>query len=275
MANITAADVNKLRQMTGAGIMDCKNALVESEGDFEKAIDTLRKKGQKVASKRADREANEGVILAKTSDDNKKAFIIMLNCETDFVARNQEFIDFASEILNIAVQNSPKNVEELCGLKINGLPVSEKLNEMLGKIGEKIQLSKYAVVNASKVFSYVHPGNRLASIVGFNKETSTETGKDIAMQIAAMSPVAIDKADVDPALVAREREIAMEQVRQEGKPEQMLEKITEGKINKFYNESTLLNQEFIKDNKKTVRQYLQETDKELQVTEFRRFQLGN
>ncbi|MDD5570337.1 MAG: translation elongation factor Ts [Bacteroidales bacterium] len=275
MANVTAADVNKLRHITGAGIMDCKNALVEADGDFEKAIDALRKKGQKVASKRADKEANEGVVLAKTSDDNKKAFIIMINCETDFVARNQEFVDFTSEILNVAVQNSPKNIEELSALKLSGLSVSEKLNEMLGKIGEKIQLSKYAVIDAAKVFAYIHPGNRLASIVGFNKETSTEAGKDIAMQIAAMSPVAIDKADVDPALLAREREIFMEQVRLEGKPEQMIEKITEGKINKFFNESTLLNQEFIKDNKKTVRQYLQETDKELQVTEFKRFQLGS
>ena len=275
MANITAADVNKLRQITGAGMMDCKNALVEAEGDNEKAIDILRKKGQKVASKRADREANEGVVLAKTSNDNKSATVIMMNCETDFVAKNQDFVELANQLSELSIEKTPNSLEELMALSVSGLPIPEKLSEIIGKIGEKIEVSKYGCVKSEMVFAYNHPGNRLASIVGFNKQVSADLGKDIAMQIAAMSPVAIDKDDVNPEIIAKEREIAIDIARQEGKPEQMVEKIADGKVNKFYNDSTLLNQEFIKESKKTVRQYLLESNPELKVTSFKRLQLGN
>ena len=275
---ITAAEVNKLRQITGAGMMDCKNALTESNGDFDAAIDILRKKGQKVASKRSDREASEGVVLSKTTADGSKGVIVMLNCETDFVARNQEFIDFAESIVNAALENFPQGVEDLLTLKVNGLAISEKLNEMVGKIGEKIEVSQYGKLEAAYVCSYNHPGYRLASMVGLSKKdfaNSNDVAKDIAMQIAAMSPVSIDRDDCDPQIVEKEKEIAMELARNEGKPENMLEKIATGRVEKFYKESTLLNQEYIKDNKKTVKQFLTDTDKDLKVTAFHRFQLAN
>lgn len=277
MVNITAAEVNKLRQMTGAGMMDCKKALVESDGDFEKAIDFLRKKGQKVANSRADRAANEGLVIAKTSADNMKAIIVMVSCETDFVAKSADFIKFTNDVAEYAINNTPKTVEELREANLNGRSVIENLTDLIGKVGEKMEVARYAVIEAAKTFAYNHPGNRLGTIVGFNKEDANnldQVGKEIAMQIAAMSPVAVDKGDVSQDIIDRELEIGREQARQEGKPEEMLDKIAQGKLNKFYKESTLLNQDFVRDNKKTVGQYLLETDKELKVISFTRLMLG-
>jgi elongation factor Ts len=276
MANITAAEVNKLRQQTGAGMMDCKKALVEAEGDFDKAIDILRKKGQKVASSRAGREANEGVVIGKTNDGATKAAAIMLNCETDFVAKNQEMVDFAWGILNLAVDKDIKTLEELRAADLNGRTVEENITDMIGKTGEKLELSQYGVVEGAMAFAYIHPGNRLASIAAFNKDVEgvEQSGKDVVMQIAAMAPVAIDKDDVDPSIVEKEVEIGKEQARNEGKAEELLEKIALGKLNKFYKESTLLNQDSIIDNKKTVRQMLQQVDKDLTVVAFKRLALS-
>jgi len=274
---ITASDVNKLRQMTGAGMMDCKKALTEANGDFEAAIDSLRKKGQKVAGNRADRDANEGIVLATVNAENTKGTLLILNCETDFVAKNQAFVDFAHEINTLATNKFPSSLEELLSMDLNGLSIQERITEQIGKIGEKIELS-YHNLSAPFIVAYNHPGNRLATIVGFNKagiENLAGIGKDVAMQTAAMGPVAVDKDDVDTTVLERELEIAREQVRAEGKPEEMVEKISLVKLNKFYKESTLLNQEFIKDNKLTVRQYLQSADKDLTVTSFKRHALGS
>jgi len=274
-ATITAADVNKLRQMTGAGMMDCKKALAEAEGDFEKAIDYLRKKGQKVAANRADREAKEGYILAQTNAEGTKGYLVAISCETDFVAKNQDFVNFAQGILDVAMANSPADAEALKALPFDGATVNDKIFDMVGKIGEKIELSRYEMISAPKVIAYNHPGNRLASMVGLSSASAPETaGKDVAMQITAMNPVAIDKDDVDSATIERELEIAKEVIRQEGKPEEMVEKIAAGKLNKFYQESTLLNQGFVKEDKKTVRQYLDGVEKGLTVSVFKRVQIG-
>ncbi|HOY30853.1 MAG TPA: translation elongation factor Ts [Bacteroidales bacterium] len=278
MANITAAEVNKLRQMTGAGMMDCKQALVECEGDYEKAIDFLRKKGQKVANKRADRETSEGLVIAKTSEDARFGIITMLNCETDFVAKNQEFIDLANAIASLSLEHKPKTLDELKNIKINERAIAEHVSDYMGKTGEKIELNEYQFIEAPRVFVYNHMGNKLASMLGFNKSEGKDIdqfGKDIAMQIAAMSPVAIDKESVDPSIIEREIEIGKEQARAEGKAEEMLEKIALGKLNKFFKESTLLNQEFIKDSKKNVGQYLMECDKDLKITGFKRVSVKN
>lgn len=274
-ATITAADVNKLRQMTGAGMMDCKKALAEAEGDFEKAIDYLRKKGQKVAANRADREAKEGYILAQTNAEGTKGYLVAISCETDFVAKNQDFVNFAQGILDVAMANSPADADALKALPFDGATVNDKIFDMVGKIGEKIELSRYEMISAPKVIAYNHPGNRLASMVGLSSASAPENaGKDVAMQIAAMNPVAIDKDDVDSATIERELEIAKEVIRQEGKPEEMVEKIAAGKLNKFYQESTLLNQNFVKEDKKTVRQYLDSVEKGLTVSVFKRVQIG-
>lgn len=273
MATITAADVNKLRQITGAGMMDCKQALVEANGDFEQAIDILRKKGQKVANKRADREAAEGLVYARTSADNTFACITMLNCETDFVAKNQDFMDLAQAISDLALANKPGNIDALNALMHNGRTLADHVSDMMGKIGEKIQLGDYQFIEAPSVYAYNHTGNKLATVLGLNKAGIAgidQVGKEVAMQVAAMSPVAIDKEDVNSEIIEREIEIGKEQARQEGKPEDMLEKIAQGKLNKFFKESTLLNQEFVRDAKKTIRQYLSECDKELTVTAFKR-----
>lgn len=273
---ITATDVNKLRQQTGAGMMDCKKALVEANGDFEKAIDYLRKKGQKVAANRGDRDANEGLVLAKTID-GKRGVMIVLNCETDFVAKNQEFGSLANTILDLAIEKKPSDIEELKKLNFNGgsLTISDKIMEEVGKIGEKIDLSSYEIVEAGKVIAYNHPGNKLASMVGLNLDANAdEVGRDVAMQIAAMNPVSLDKDDVSAELIEREIEIGKEQARAEGKPEDLLEKIALGKLNKFYQENTLLNQQFIKDNKKTVKQHLESVNKDLKITGFKRIALG-
>jgi elongation factor Ts len=275
MANITAAEVNQLRQQTGAGMMDCKKALVESDGDFEKAIDILRKKGQKLASNRADRDANEGVVLAKATQDNKSAAIIMFNCETDFVAQNQEMIDFTNKLLDLGIANSCKSVEELNNVVVDGRTVQETITDMIGKTGEKLTLSRFAYITGEMAVAYIHPGNRVASVAAFNQVlTSEQTGKDVVMQIAAMAPVALDKDSVPTEVINKEIEIGMDVARQEGKPEEMLEKIAMGKLNKFFKESTLLNQDFYKDTKKTVAQMLNEAQKDLTITEFKRFALS-
>ncbi len=271
---VTVADINKLRQQTGAGMMDCKKALEESNGDFEKAIDYLRKKGAKIAANRQDREAKEGYVIAKIKDDTK-AILLSINCETDFVAKNSDFQSFAEETANITIEKSPKDTESLLKLPYNSdISISDKLMEQVAKIGEKIEVGYYASIEAPFVTSYIHPGNRLGVIVGFSKKIDTEVAKNIAMQIAAMAPVSIDKTDVPADILERELEIAREQVRQEGKPEDMVEKIAQGKLNKFFKESTLLNQEYIKDNKLTIAQYLESIDKEVKVTSFKRYSLS-
>lgn len=277
MANITAADVNKLRQMTGAGMMDCKHALQENDGDYEKAIDYLRKKGQKLANKRADKDANEGIVLARTNESNDFAAIFMLNCETDFVAKNQEFVDFTNLLMSKAIEKMPKTSEEFKALDLNGRTVEENITEMVGKTGEKMELAHFEVISAPRVFAYNHPGNRLATVLGLSKagvEGVEQAGHEVAMQIAAMAPVAVDKDDVPSDIIEREIEIGKEQARQEGKPEEMIEKIALGKLNKFYKENTLLNQEFVRDNKLTVREFLAKLDKDLTVSSFKRFMLG-
>jgi len=277
MANITAAEVNKLRQMTGAGMMDCKHALVESEGDFEKAIDYLRKKGQKVAAKRSDRDANEGIVIAKTNDNKTFAAIILLSCETDFVAKNQEFIDFANALLNTSISQKPKTKEELLSLKFTERTFAEGLSDLIGKTGEKMELAHYQFIESPITFSYNHQGNRLATIMGLNKadvDGVDEIGHELAMQIAAMAPVAVDKDDVEQHIIDKEIEIGKDLARQEGKPEEMVEKIAIGKLNRFFKDNTLLNQDFLRDNKLTVRQYLQSHDKDLTVTSFKRHKLG-
>ena len=275
--NITAADVNKLRQMSGAGMMDCKKALQETEGDFDKAIDYLRKKGQKVAGKRADRDANQGFVVAKTTDDQTYGAVVMVNCETDFVGKTEEFIKFSKDLLDLGLANRIHNVSDLMPMSLGTTTVAEKLNELLGKTGEKIEIAHYEVIEAPVVFAYNHFGNRLATIIGLSKKdakNASEIGHELAMQVAAMSPVAVDKENVSQEVIDREIEIGKDQARQEGKPEDMLEKIAQGKLTKFFKEMTLLNQDFIKDTKKTVRQYIAENDKDLAVTGFKRLQLG-
>ena len=270
---ITAADINKLRQQTGAGMMDCRKALTESNGDFEEAIDYLRKKGQKVAALRGDREAKEGVIIAKTTADNKTGLIINVSCETDFVSKNAEYVAFAQSIMEAAIKNNVKSVEELNAVKIGNETVADKLNEQVAKIGEKISVSKFERVEADYVAAYIHGAYRMGVLVGFNKNAG-EAGKDVAMQIAAMNPIAIDQQSVPAETIAREKDIAIEQIKAEGKPAEMAEKIAMGKINKFFKESTLLAQAFVKDNTKSVEDYLKTIDPELKVVSFKRVALG-
>jgi len=278
MVNITAAEVNKLRQITGAGIMDCKQALKESEGDLEKAIEYLRKKGQKVANKRADRDANEGIVLAEVAEGNEFGAMIMVNCETDFVGKNQDFIDFAKSILELAIKEKPANLDELNALKLDGVAIADRVMEMTGKTGEKIGLNHYEVITAPVVFAYNHHGNRLSSMAGFNNKDVNEIdaiGRDIVMQIAAMSPIAIDKDNVAQEVIDKEIEIGKEMAIQEGKPAELAEKIAMGKLGKFFKENTLLNQDFIKENNVTVKDYLARADKGLKVTDFKRLMLGS
>ncbi len=276
MANITAAEVNKLRKQTGAGMMDCKKALVEAEGDFDKAIEILRKKGQKVAEKRSDRDANEGVIIAGTTEDNKYAALVTLNCETDFVAKNDEFVGVAKNILSIALNEKPASLDDLKGLKFDAnMSIADKITEEVGKIGEKIELSELETVVADQAIAYNHPGNKTATIVGLNKggDDAFQAGKNVAMQIAAMAPIALNPDGVSEEIKARELEIGREQAIKEGKPEQILDKIAEGKLQKYYKENTLLNQQYFVDNKMTVDGYLKSVDKELTVTDFKRSSL--
>ncbi len=275
--NITASQVNELRKVTGAGMMDCKKALVESEGDMEKAVDYLRKKGQKVAANRADRDATEGVVVSKTSADHTYAAVVKINCETDFVAKNEDFIAYAHSVLNLAVTNRVADAETLLGLDLNGRTVADTIIDQTGKIGEKIELGAFGKVESAVTAAYIHSGNRLATIVALSKAgvaNVDQLGHEVAMQVAAMAPVALDENDVPQDVIQREIEVGMEQARNEGKAEDMLEKIARGKLNKFYRESTLLNQDFIKENKKTVRQYLADADKDLTVVAFKRVALG-
>jgi elongation factor Ts len=274
--NITAADVNKLRTITGAGMMDCKKALVEANGDFDAAIDLLRKKGQKVAANRSDRDATEGLVMAKLDANSKRGVLIVLNCETDFVAKNADFGAVANQILDIAIAAKPASLEDLKALNYTGtdLTINEKITEEIGKIGEKIELSQYNVVDAEQVYAYNHPGNKLAAIVGFNKPTADDMAKDVAMQVAAMAPVSVDESSVPEDVKQKEIEIGKEQAINEGKPAEMAEKIAMGRLNKFFKESTLLNQEFIKDSKLSVAQYLKTADKDLTVTDFKRSSLN-
>lgn len=274
---ITAADVNKLRQQTGAGMMDCKKALQEAEGDFDAAVDILRKKGQKVAAKRSDRDAAEGLVLAKTTADGKKGVMVVVNCETDFVAKNDDFGKFANKILDAALNNVPADLDGLKNLPFegNGATIAEKITEQTGVIGEKIDLSAYEQISAETVYAYNHPGNKLAAMVGLNKSGNLdEVAKDVAMQVAAMNPVALDKDAVTQDVIDREIEVGKDLAIQEGKPAEMAEKIAMGRLNKFFKENTLLNQDYIKDNKKSIAQYLKEFDGDLSVTEFKRCALG-
>jgi elongation factor Ts len=275
MAVINSADVAKLRRVTLAGMMDCKKALEEAEGNFDKAIEIIRKKGQAVANKRADRDATEGVVLSKVSSDSKTGAIIVLNSETDFVAKNADFMALASKILDIAISSKPADLEALKSLPLDGVKIGDKIVEYVGVIGEKLDLSYYEKIEAPHVQAYIHPGNRLATLVGFTKAgVDVQVYKDVAMQVAAMNPVAVDKDSVPESVIAQEIEIGKEQARRDGKPEEMLEKIAQGKLSKFFKESTLLNQDFVKDNKMTIKQYLQSVNKELTVTEFKRYTLN-
>jgi elongation factor Ts len=272
--SITAADVAKLRKATGAGMMDCKNALTEADGNFDRAIEIIREKGKLVASKRADRESSEGVVLSKVSEDKSFGAVISLNCETDFVAKNDNFIALTDKILTLAIANKCANLDEVKALVMDGRTIGEQVLEQTGIIGEKIELPYYACIAAANVVPYIHPGNKLATLVGFTKTIEYQAGRDVAMQIAAMSPVAVDSSDVAPEIVEQELKIAKEKFRLEGKPEAMLDKIAQGALNKFYKDSTLLNQDFVKDNKMTIRQYLTGIDKEVKITGFIRFTLN-
>ncbi len=274
MATITATDVNKLRQQTGAGMMDCRKALVESEGDFEKAVDYLRKKGQKVAALRSDRETKEGVIIAKTTADATSGVIVGLGCETDFVAKNEDFIKFAQSIVDLALASGVKSADELNAASLDGATVADKINDQVAKIGEKITLSKFERIDAAGVTAYIHGNYRMGVLVGFSAPVAEEVGKDVAMQIAAMNPIAIDADSVSPETIAREKEIAIEQIKAEGKTGEMAEKIAIGKVNKFFKESTLLGQAFVKDNNKSVADYLKSVNASLKVTAFKRVALG-
>jgi elongation factor Ts len=272
-ATITAADINKLRQATGAGMMDCRKALVESNGEFEAAIDWLRKQGQKVAAKRSDREAKEGVVIAQTTADKKAGIVLCISCETDFVSKNADFVAFAQTIADAAISNNVKSAEELANVEINGAKVSDIINDKVAAIGEKIELQKFERVDAPFVASYIHGAYRMGVLVGMTEE-ATEAGKDVAMQIAAMNPLAIDESAIDAATIAREKEIAIEQIKAEGKPAEMAEKIALGKVNKFLKDNTLLAQPFVKDNAKSVADYLKATSADLKLTEFKRVALG-
>jgi elongation factor Ts len=274
---ITAADINKLRQMTGAGMMDCRKALTETSGDFEAAIDWLRKKGQKVAALRGDRDAREGVVLAKTTADNKTGIALCLSCETDFVSKNADFVAFAQSIIDAAVAGNVKSADELNNSRINGAKVADLVNDKLASIGEKIGISKFERIDADYVASYIHGANRMAVLVGLNKANS-EVGKDVAMQIAAMNPVAVDPSSVSAEVVAREKAIVTEQIKADpkmaGKPDEMINKIAEGKLNAFFKESTLLAQAFVKDGSKSVGDHIKSVDGGLSVLSFKRVALG-
>lgn len=274
---ITAQDVNKLRTMTGAGMMDCKKALTEAEGDFEKAIEILRKKGQKVSASRSDRDAKEGSVFIKTSDDNKEAILIALNCETDFVAKNEEFQNLGEAIATVAYDKKSADVNALLAEKLGDLTVQEKITELVGKIGEKLEISEFVRMSGEVVVPYIHAGAKLGVLVslkGVNGKDVVEAGKDVGMQIAAMNPVALDENSVDKSIIEKELEIAKAQIIAEGKPENMVDKIAEGKLKRFYKDNTLVHQPFVKDNSKTVAQYLDGITKGLAVAEFKRVSIG-
>ncbi len=276
MANITAAEVAKLRKQTGAGMMDCKKALQESEGDFEIAVEILRKKGAKIAAKRADKDATEGYVIAQTNSDNTFGVMVMVNCETDFVAKSEDFVNFVKEIADSALEQKADSLESVKALKLDGATVEQKFNDMIGKTGEKLEFDSYAAIEAPLVSAYNHNGNKIATLVGMNKagEGIAEAAHDVAMQIAAMNPVALNKDSVPQKIIDTELEIGKDLARQEGKPEAMLDKIAQGRLGKFFKENTLMSQAFIKDSKKNISDYLKETDKDLTVTKFFRFSVN-
>lgn len=273
---ISAQDINKLRQATGAGMMDCRKALTETNGDFEAAIDWLRKQGQKVAAKRSDREAKEGVVIAQTTADNKTGIVVCVSCETDFVSKNADFVAFGKSIADAAIANNVTSLEQLMEVKIGDLTVAALVDEKLATIGEKIGVTKFQRVDAPYVASYIHGAYRIGVLVGLNKEAA-EPGKDVAMQIAALNPVAVDAASVPADVIAREKDIVLELMKQDpkmaGKPEEMLAKIVDGKMGAFFKEQTLTAQAFVKDASKSVADYLKEAG-DVQVTEFKRVALG-
>ena len=270
---VTMADISKLRKMSGAGMMDCKNALEEANNDFDKAMEIIRKKGQAVAAKRSDREASEGCVLAASA--NGFAAIVALKCETDFVAKNADFVALTQTILDAALQNKPASLDELLAIKVGGSAISELITDRIGVTGEKMELGYYEFVNGGSPVAYIHPGNKLATIAAFNLDNvDTQMARDVAMQIAAMAPVAIRPDEVPAAVIEKELEIARDKARQAGKPENLLDKIAEGSLGKYYKENTLLQQEFVKDNKKTIEQYLQSANKDLTVTAFKRVTLN-
>ncbi|MDD2799196.1 MAG: translation elongation factor Ts [Bacteroidales bacterium] len=270
---VTMAEITKLRTMTGAGMMDCKNALIEADGDFDKAMDIIRQKGQAVAAKRSDREASEGCVLA--ASNGAFAAIVALKCETDFVAKNEGFISLTKSFLDAALAAKPATLEALLALSIDGRTISELITDKIGVTGEKMEIGFYEFVEATASVAYIHPGNKLATIVGFNQESvEVQVAKDVAMQVAAMSPISLSKSDMPASVVEKELQIGREKAREEGKPENMLDKIAEGRLNKFYQDSTLLAQAFIKDQKITVEQYLTSQSKGLTATAFKRVTLN-
>lgn len=273
--SISAKDVKKLRDQTGAGMMDCKNALKEADGDFDKAIEILRKKGQKLSEKRADREANQGLIVTRISDDGTKAAALEINCETDFVARNEDFQDRAQQFLNLVFENEIESVDDLLETQVNGLSVADHLKDMVGKIGEKIKINRVVLAKSDGHYiSYIHPGNQLGVLVEFEDEIEDEEiGKDVAMQVAAMNPLAVNRDGVDSSIVEQELDIAKEQLLNEGKSEEIAEKAAQGKLRRFYEERVLLEQKFVKDNSMSVKEYLEKNDTPL-VKSFHRLQLG-
>ena len=274
MVKVTASEVNKLRKTTGAGMMDCKKALVEANGDFDSAIEILRKKGQKVAAKRADRESSEGVAIAISNKENTTAVGIVLACETDFVGKNADFVELAHKIAEIGLICNSK--EDLLKASLGEMSVEEKLIEQTGVIGEKIQINDFARIDANYVGTYIHAGNKISSLVGFSEKTDNieVAGKDIAMQIAAMNPIALDENSVDAKVIEKEIEIAKDQLRAEGKPEEMLDKIAQGKLKRFFKDNTLVHQAFIKDSKVSVSQYLSNYSNDLTITSFNRVSIG-
>ena len=276
MATITAQDINKLRQATGAGMMDCRKALTETNGDFEAAIDWLRKQGQKVAAKRSDREAKEGVVIAQTTADHKSGIVVCVSCESDFVSKNQDFVAFVQSIADAAIKNDAKSADELKNAEVDGAKVSDLINDKLASIGEKIDLTKFERVDAPYVASYIHGANRIGVLVGLDKEAD-EVGKNIAMQVAALSPVAVDADSVPADVVEREKGLIMDMMKEDpkmaGKPEEMLSKIAEGKLGAFFKEQTLTAQAYVKDGGKSVADYLKESG-DVKVTEFKRVALG-
>ncbi len=275
--SISAAEVNKARQLTGAGLMDCKKALTESNGDLDVAVDLLRAKGAKISAKRADRSASEGAIIAITNKENSIGVVVELNCETDFVGKNEGFVTLATNIAHVALENKAKSKEELMELSIDGVTIKARLLDEMAKIGEKIELGAYGSVEGANVVSYIHGGNKLGVLVNLNNpgnDSNREAGKDVAMQIAAMNPIALNESSVSAETIERELAVGREQALSEGKPEQIVEKIAQGKLNKFYKDNTLMRQDFVKDGSKSVEKMLSEVESGLTVTDFCRIQLG-
>ncbi len=274
--SFTTADVVKLRKVSGAGMMDCKNALKETDGDFDKALEIIREKGKLIANKRADRDAAEGVALAKVTEDGKFGALVVLNCETDFVAKNESFVAFAESILNAALENKVESLDALKALELDGKSIDAQVTEQTGVTGEKLDLSYFKAIAGEHVVAYIHPGNKLSTLVSFNKaDVDEHVGKDVAMQIAAMAPIAIDEASIPKAEIEKELDFAREKYRKEGKPEAMIEKIAQGSLNKWYKDVTLLNQAYVKDTKMSIKAFLKQTDAELTVTAFDRYTLND